>query len=74
MNRTEEEVPDSGKSMWENAEEEENWCTEKIERHSVQLQNKEQGGKVVREKSWKGKLKEYYAWLFKVTIMILFQP
>lgn len=35
MNRIEEEVLDSGKSMWENVEEEENWCIEKIERYFV---------------------------------------
>lgn len=59
--------------MCENPEEEENWSIRKIERHSsLQLQHKEQGGKVMRETIWKSKSKKYYAELFETMFMVLF--
>lgn len=51
--------------MCENPEEVENWSIRKIERHSsLQLQYKEQGGKVMRETIWKSKSEKYNAELF----------
>lgn len=66
MNRTKDVVLNSSrKSMCENPEEVENWSIRKIERHSsLQLQYKEQGGKVMRKTIWKSKSEKYNAELF----------